>query len=81
MKNDPLPEALSRKRRLEHFARDAERAREEHRASRLTADENMARLREQRLARDAAEAKAAEKAKPKRRPAATGRKARASKSV
>jgi len=53
MKSDPPTEPFVRKQRLEHFARDAERAREEYFASQQAIDENTARLRALRLAREA----------------------------
>jgi hypothetical protein len=61
MKSVPAAEAFVRRQRLEHFARDAERAREEYEATKLAVDERTALLRKQRLKREAAEQKAAKK--------------------
>ncbi len=61
-KNESKTEALVRQKRLERFASDAERAREDYAAESKAIDERTERLRRQRLASEASE------------PATTGRK-------
>ncbi len=66
-KTDPnAPTSAARRLRLEQFARDAERARDEYDSVGRTIDERTALLREQRLAREAAERSAGKPAARKK---------------